>query len=80
MLTPPLVRYDREKELNEIFDALRCGERLIVIMGMRRAGKSSVLRVSLKEAKIPHAIIDMKGIRCQESDNRWAEVLKCAKN
>ena len=54
--------YDRERELNEIFDALKRKERLIVIVGMRRAGKSSVLRVSLKEAKMPHAILDVKGI------------------
>jgi len=54
--------YDRERELNEIFDALKRKERLIVIVGMRRAGKSSVLRVSLKEAEMPHAILDVKEI------------------
>jgi len=69
--------YDREEELNEIFDALRRGERLIVIMGMRRAGKSSVLRVSLKEAKIPHAIIDVKGIYFEKNVISREDIYAC---
>ena len=54
--------YDRERELDEVFDALRLGERLVVIYGIRRVGKSSVLRVALKEANVPHAIVDVKGV------------------
>ncbi len=54
--------YDREGELGEVVEALRLGERLVVIYGMRRVGKSSVLRVALKEAEIPHVIIDVKGV------------------
>jgi len=54
--------YDRERELDEVFGALRLGERLVVIHGVRRVGKSSVLRVALKEAGVPHAIVDVKGL------------------
>ena len=54
--------YDRERELNEVFEALGLGERLVVIYGIRRVGKSSVLRVALKEANVPHAIVDVKGL------------------
>ncbi len=54
--------YDRERELEKVFEALRLGERLLVIYGIRRVGKSSVLRVALKEAGVPHAIVDMKGL------------------
>jgi len=54
--------YNREYELNEIFDALKLNERLIVIYGIRRVGKSSILRVALKETKLPHAIVDVKGL------------------
>ncbi len=54
--------YDRERELNEVFEALRLSERLVVIYGVRRVGKSSVLRVALREANVPYAIVDVKGL------------------
>jgi len=54
--------YDRENELEEIFKALDLKERFIVIYGIRRVGKTSLLRVALREAKIPHAIIDVRKV------------------
>ncbi len=54
--------YDREDELREIFRALDLGERFIVIYGIRRIGKTSLLRVALREAKTPHAIIDVRKV------------------
>ena len=54
--------YDREDELEEIFKALDLDERFITIYGIRRVGKSSLLRVALREANVLHAIIDVKGV------------------
>jgi len=54
--------YDRESELKEIFSALDLGERFIVIYGVRRVGKTSLLRVALREAGVLHAIIDVRKV------------------
>ncbi len=54
--------YDREDELEEIFKALDLGEKFITIYGVRRVGKTSLLRVALREANVLHAIIDVRGV------------------
>jgi len=54
--------YDREDELREIFRAIDLKERFIVIYGVRRVGKTSLLRVALRESKVPHAIIDVRRV------------------
>lgn len=54
--------YDREGELEDILDALKLGERLLILYGIRRVGKSSLLRVALREAGVPHAIVDVRRI------------------
>ncbi len=54
--------YDRDKELHEFNDALRLGERLILLLGIRRLGKSSLLNVALSESSLPHAKIDVRSL------------------
>ena len=54
--------YDREGELEEILRALGLGERFITVYGVRRVGKTSLLKVALREARVPHAIIDVRRI------------------
>ncbi|WP_372883526.1 AAA family ATPase [Pyrococcus kukulkanii] len=54
--------YDREKELKEFRDALKLGENLILILGIRRLGKSSLLNVALNELKLPYAKIDVRSL------------------
>jgi len=54
--------YDREKELKELLDALTSREPLILIKGIRRLGKTSLLRVALNESEFPHIIVDMRGV------------------
>jgi AAA+ ATPase superfamily predicted ATPase len=34
--------------------------RMIVIKGLRRTGKSSLMRVALNETKVPHIFIDLR--------------------
>lgn len=51
------------KEKKELKDAVDLGEHLIVIYGIRRIGKTSLLRVALKKkTDMPYVLIDIKGI------------------
>ncbi len=53
--------FDRDWELNEI---LRNIERpIIVVTGIRRIGKTSIINVALNEAGIPYVIIDCRSLR-----------------
>ncbi|WP_324736542.1 ATP-binding protein [Thermococcus sp. SY098] len=54
--------YDREKELNELLDLLSQRKPLIVIKGIRRLGKTSLLRVALNESEFPFIIVDLRGV------------------
>jgi len=59
--------YDREGELKEILEALRLGERLIVVYGVRRIGKSSLVKVALREANLPYALVDVRELYYAEN-------------
>ncbi|MCS7374322.1 MAG: ATP-binding protein [archaeon GB-1867-097] len=54
--------FNRERELNMILEALRLGEGIILVTGIRRIGKSSVLNVALKKSNLPYVIIDVRKI------------------
>ncbi len=59
--------YDRETELGEILKALELGERLLVIYGIRRIGKSSLVRVSLRESSMPYVLVDLRELYYNEN-------------
>ena len=70
--------YDREAELGEIEQAVRLGEGLIVVYGVRRIGKTSAVRVALSELKAPYAFVDVREIYFSEgaiSDSRLVKHL-----
>ncbi len=52
--------FDRERELEEIKKAVK--RPLVVLTGIRRIGKTSVLKVALKEIDRPSVIIDARGL------------------
>ncbi len=54
--------YDREKELREFQSAVNLGEDLILLLGIRRLGKSSLLNVALAESGFPYAKIDVRSL------------------
>jgi len=54
--------YNRERELEELRRGLELDERFIVIYGIRRIGKSSLLNILLTETKSPYIILDIKKI------------------
>jgi Predicted ATPase (AAA+ superfamily) len=49
--------YDYQEELGKLIEALRM-DKLIVIKGLRRTGKTSLMRVGLKESGFPYLHID----------------------
>ncbi|HDZ35678.1 MAG TPA: ATP-binding protein [Thermococcus sp.] len=52
--------FDREGELKEIEEAVKRGERLILLLGLRRLGKSSLLNVALNELPNPSIKVDVR--------------------
>ncbi len=64
--------YDREGELGSLVEALRLGERLVIVQGVRRIGKSSLVRVGVKEARIPYVLMDVRELYFEEGSVRPA--------
>lgn len=54
--------FDREEELRTLGESIRLREKLIVIYGVRRVGKTSLLHVFLNEKKVPYLLVDIRGI------------------
>ncbi|CUX78043.1 AAA family ATPase [Thermococcus chitonophagus] len=52
--------FDRENELEDVIKAVDMGERLILILGPRRLGKSSLLNVTLNEIEYPSIKVDVR--------------------
>lgn len=50
--------YDREEELSALHSA--SSEPIILLTGVRRIGKTSVLKVFLNELEVPHALVDVR--------------------
>ena len=50
--------YDFEKEFKEVVTAIKRNERIIVIRGLRRTGKTSLMKVIQNQIKIPSAFLD----------------------
>jgi AAA+ ATPase superfamily predicted ATPase len=50
--------FDFRDELGMFGDALRKGRRLVVMTGLRRAGKTSLILTALSEERVPHVLVD----------------------
>jgi AAA+ ATPase superfamily predicted ATPase len=57
--------FDREKELGELHKAVDQGKPIIALVGVRRIGKTSILKTFLNE--VNGIYVDMRGVR-KESD------------
>jgi AAA+ ATPase superfamily predicted ATPase len=64
--------YDREKELEQFFKVLAYAP-LIVVIGLRRTGKTSFVNVALGECGCPFAILDLRGLPFNPS---YADVVR----
>ncbi len=54
--------YDRKLELDSLSSSLKNGERLIIVYGVRRVGKTSLIHAFLNERDFPYILLDMKDI------------------
>ncbi len=54
--------FDREREVYELRHGLDHGEPLIIVYGIRRVGKTSLLRACLNEFNYPYVLIDVREI------------------
>ncbi len=54
--------FDREEEIMELGNALDHGEPYIIIYGVRRIGKTSLMKAFLTEYKYPYVLIDVREI------------------
>lgn len=52
--------FDREKELNRLESLLTRGSPLVLILGLRRTGKTSLLKTSLGEIEYPSLVLDLR--------------------
>lgn len=57
--------YDLEKAWTAITSAMRRGDPLILILGLRRTGKTSLLLTSLNTLNIPKIVIDLRTLGSQ---------------
>ncbi len=53
--------YNRETELRELLESVE-NERFVVIQGIRRLGKSSLLNIALRKSKYPFVKLDLREI------------------
>jgi AAA+ ATPase superfamily predicted ATPase len=62
--TRPKIRredlYGRETELNELLDAMKSETPLIILLGQRRIGKTSLLKTGLENIEQPSIYLDMR--------------------
>ncbi|MDW7977181.1 MAG: ATP-binding protein [Candidatus Caldarchaeum sp.] len=54
--------FGRKEELEKLLRAFRSGPPLILLLGMRRVGKTSLLKVALKECRQPFIYLDLRSL------------------
>ncbi|MCK4583174.1 ATP-binding protein [Candidatus Bathyarchaeota archaeon] len=71
--------FNRESELAQFSDALTYSS-LIVIVGLRRTGKTSFMNVALSGSKHPHIVLDMRGLSYNPSHAELVRKIESAFN
>jgi hypothetical protein len=54
--------FGRNRELGELIEYMRGTSPVIILLGTRRIGKTSLMRVALKESKLPYIYIDCRAL------------------
>ncbi|ADY01003.1 ATPase [Vulcanisaeta moutnovskia 768-28] len=63
--------FDRDNEVDSILNFIRGRSRFLEIYGIRRVGKTSVLRVALNEVNIPYCYIDARTLENDFTKRRF---------
>ncbi|MEM0481489.1 MAG: ATP-binding protein [Nitrososphaerota archaeon] len=58
--------YDRDDELSQLLRALKAGSRLVLVLGVRRIGKTSLIRVALNQLDTPYVFVDLRALESYE--------------
>ncbi len=67
--------YDRERELETLINAVEKCEPLILLLGPRRCGKTSLLQVALNECRVPNIVLDCRVFE-ERIHIRYADLMK----
>ncbi len=67
--------FGRDNEVDSILNFIRGRSRLLAIYGIRRVGKTSVLRVALNEANTPYCYIDARALENDFTKRRFYQLL-----
>jgi uncharacterized protein len=59
--------FDRRKEIKSLLDAFRLNERLSIVYGIRRIGKTSLIKSALNEKEWPYVFIDVRELYLKHS-------------
>lgn len=54
--------FNRDEEIDLLRNAIITGRKLILVLGIRRIGKSSLIRVVLNSMKIPYLYFDIRAV------------------
>ncbi|WP_292000353.1 ATP-binding protein [Caldivirga sp.] len=68
--------YDRDYELRELYDAVNRDEKIIVVYGVRRVGKTSLVKSFLSELTHPYVLIDVRRIYFTENSVSMTSLVK----
>jgi AAA+ ATPase superfamily predicted ATPase len=64
--------YDREAELAKLRSAIRYGSRLVLVLGVRRVGKTSLLRAALSTIETPYIFLDLRALPTYEDRSLYS--------
>ncbi|MEM1944508.1 MAG: ATP-binding protein [Nitrososphaerota archaeon] len=64
--------YDREAELHQIQRAMSEGRKLILVLGVRRVGKTSLIRVALNQLDKPYIFVDLRALKTYEDRSLYS--------
>ncbi len=54
--------YDREQELSRLTAAVKSGSRMVLVLGVRRVGKTSLIRAALNTMGTPYIFLDLRAL------------------
>ncbi len=68
--------YDRDRELNELREGVHRGNKLIAIYGIRRIGKTSLVKAFLSDLSYPYVLVDVRQVYFIEGNVNASNLVK----
>ena len=64
--------YDREAELKALKNALKRKSRMVLVLGVRRVGKTSLLKAGLNSMKTPYVFLDLRALASYDDKSLYS--------